>query len=99
MKQYECLYILKPNLDDDAREASVKKFSDLVTTNKGEVVKIDEWGKKRLAYPINYIEEGYYVLMYFKSESDLPAELERNFKISDDVIRYMVLIDQSVKTA
>lgn len=99
MKQYECLYILKPDLEDEARNASIKKFSDLVILNKGEIVKTDEWGKKRLAYPINYIEDGYYVLMYFKAEPDLPAELERNFKISDDVMRYMIIVDPSVKTA
>ncbi len=97
MKQYECLYILKPDLEDEARNEMIKKFSDLVTSNKGEIVKIEEWGKKRLAYPINYIEDGYYVLMYFKSAPELPAELERNFKISDSILRYMVTIDQSVK--
>ena len=95
MTQYECMYILKPDMEDEAKDSAVKKFSDIVTSNKGEVVKIDEWGKKRLAYPINYIEDGYYVLMYFKSESELPSELERNFKISDDVMRYMVVIDQN----
>jgi len=96
MKQYECLYILKPDMEDEAKDAAVKKFSDIVTSNKGEIVKIDEWGKKRLAYPIQYIEDGYYVLMYFKSAPELPSELERNFKISDDIMRYMVTLDQSV---
>ena len=98
MKQYECLYILKPDLEDEARNEMIKKFSDLVVSNKGEIVKIDEWGKKRLAYPINYIEDGYYVIMYFKSGPELPSELERNFKISDNVMRYMVTVDQSVKS-
>lgn len=96
MKQYECMYILKPDMEEEAKDAAVKKFADIVTTNKGEVVKIDEWGKRRLTYPINYIADGYYVLMYFKSGADLPSELERNFKISDDIMRYMVVIDQNV---
>ena len=96
MKQYECMYVLKPELEDEAREALIKKFSDIVVSNKGEVVKIDEWGKKKLAYAINYIEDGYYVLMYFKSGAELPSELERNFKISDDIMRYMVVVDQNV---
>ena len=95
MKQYECMYILKPDLEDEARETLIKKFSDIVTSNKGEVVKVDEWGKKRLAYSINHIEDGYYILMYFKSGPELPSELERNFKISDDIMRYMVVVDQN----
>lgn len=97
MKQYECLYILKPNLEEEARKTLIEKFSGIVTANGGEIVKIDEWGKKKLAYAINYIEEGYYVLMYFKSGGDLPSELERNFKISEDIMRFMVVVDQSVK--
>jgi small subunit ribosomal protein S6 len=99
MKQYECMYILKPNLEEDARNALIEKFSGIVTANGGEVVKVDEWGKKKLAYAINYIEDGYYILLYFKSVGDLPRELERNFKISEDVMRYMVVVDQNVKEA
>jgi len=95
MKQYECMYILKPGLEDEAKDALIKKFSDIVTSNKGEIVKIDEWGKKRLSYAINYIEDGFYVLMYFKSGPELPSELERNFKISDDILRYMVVVDRT----
>jgi len=96
MKQYECMYILKPNLEEEARAALIEKFSGIVTANGGEIVKIDEWGKKRLAYAINYIEDGFYILMYFKAGSDLNVELERNFKISEDVMRYMVVVDQNV---
>lgn len=94
MNHYEALYILKPDLEDEAREGAIRRFADIVTANGGEVEEIKqngEWGKRRLAYPINYIEEGYYVLMTFKAPPQLPAELERNFKISDDVMRYMVV--------
>jgi len=95
MKQYECIYILKPNLEEEARAALIEKFSGIVTDNGGEIVKIDEWGNKKLAYAINYIEDGYYVLMYFKSSANINPELERNFKISEDVMRYMVVVDQN----
>ena len=91
MTNYETLYILKPDLEEEKKDALVAKFSEIITSNGGTVTKTDEWGKRRLAYPINYINDGYYVLTYFSADSQLPAELERNFKISDDVIRYIVV--------
>ena len=91
MNKYETMYILKPDLEEEAKDALVAKFSDIVKANGGEVEKIDEWGKRKLAYPINYNNEGYYVLMYFQAPSALPAELERNYKISDDVMRFIVI--------
>ena len=91
MTSYETLYILKPDLEEEKKDALIAKFSEIIASNGGTVTKTDEWGKRRLAYPINYINDGYYVLTYFSAESQLPAELERNFKISDDVIRYIVV--------
>lgn len=85
------MYILKPDLDDERRAADVKRFSDIVTANGGEISQVDEWGKRRLAYPINYINDGFYVLMTFKAPPELPSELERNYKISDDVMRYIII--------
>ncbi len=66
------------------------KFSAIVTDNGGTIDKCDEWGKRRLAYAINYKNEGYYVLLQFTGDAKLPAELERNFKISDNILRYLV---------
>lgn len=91
MVKYESMYILKPDLEEEKKDALVKRFSDIVTQNGGEIEKTDEWGKKRLAYPIQYINDGYYVLMTFSAPPQLPAELERNYKISDDVLRYNVI--------
>ena len=91
MVNYESMYILKPDLDEEKKDGLVKRFADLVAANGGEVESIDEWGRRRLAYPINYIDDGYYVLMTFKAPHDVPAELERNYKISDDVMRYIVV--------
>ena len=91
MIKYESMYILKPDMEEEKKDALVKRFSDIVVNNGGNVEKIDEWGKKRLAYPIQYINDGYYVLMNFEAEPTLPAELERNYKISDDVLRFMVI--------
>ena len=91
MNNYEVLYILNPDQDDEVISAQAGKFSGLVASNGGEVLKTDMWGRRRLAYPINFKNEGYYVLMNIKAGSDLPAELERNFRISDEVMRYIVV--------
>ena len=91
MNNYESMYILKPDLEEEARAALIERFSDIVKQNGGAVEKIDERGTRKLAYPINYINDGYYVLMYFSAPAELPAELERNYKISDDVMRFIVI--------
>ena len=91
MNKYEALYIIKPDVEDEARAALIQKFADIVTADGGEIVGIDEWGKRKLAYEINYISEGYYVLMNFDAKPALPAELERNFKINENVMRFMVV--------
>lgn len=91
MTNYETLYILKPDLEEEKKDALIAKFSDIITSNGGAITKTDEWGKRKLAYPIDYLNDGYYVLTYFSANTELPAELERNFKISDDVIRYIVV--------
>ena len=91
MNQYEVMYVIDTALEDSARTELINRFSELVTKNGGEVDRVDEWGKRRLAYAINYKTEGYYVLMYIKAPSDLPRELERNLQISDSVLRYLVV--------
>ena len=85
------MYIIKPDVDEEARAALIQKFAAVVTDNGGEIVNIDEWGKRKLAYAIDYINEGYYVLMNFDAKPELPAELERNFRISEFIMRYMVV--------
>lgn len=91
MNQYEVMYVIDPTLEDSARVDLINRFSELVKENGGEVDRVDEWGKRRLAYAIQYKTEGYYVLMYIKAPSDLPRELERNLQISDSVLRYLVV--------
>lgn len=90
MKAYEALYVLDTELDDESRQKLIERFKGIVE-NGGELVKIDEWGRRRLAYPINKKTEGYYVLMEFNSDSNVQAELERVFKITDGVMRYIVV--------
>jgi small subunit ribosomal protein S6 len=91
MNQYEVMYVIDPALEDSARSELINRFSDLVVKNGGEVDRVDEWGKRRLAYAIQYKTEGYYVLMYIKAPAELPREIERNMQISDSVLRYLTV--------
>ena len=90
VNSYETLFIVNPTLAEDDIKATVEKFTALIAEN-GTVGEIDEWGKRRLAYPIDDITEGYYVLINFSSKSDFPAELDRNYKISEDIIRSIII--------
>ena len=85
---YETLFVLSGNLAEDAYVALKDKFVTLVGENATDVT-VNEWGKRRLAYPINYITEGYYVLVSYKSEPSFPLELERVLGITEGVLRYM----------
>lgn len=91
MNKYESMYILKPDLAEESRKALIEKFSGIVTENGGKIENVDEWGSRKLAYEIDYIKEGYYVLMTFEAPSELPLELERNYNISDSVLRFNVI--------
>lgn len=91
MKSYEVLYIIDNSLSDEAKEATIQKFSDIVINDGGTIDTIDKWGTKKLAYTIDYKTEGYYVLMNFTCNPDVPAEIERVMRITDSIIRYMVL--------
>lgn len=91
MNKYEVLYILGAGLDDSVKEAQIEKYSALVTANGGEVVNVNKWGVKRFAYEIAGKTEGYYVQMTFTANPDLPQEMERQMKISDEVVRAMIV--------
>ena len=87
---YETLFVVSGNLPEEEAKATAEKFTTLIAEN-GEIVKIDEWGKRRLAYPINKVVDGYYVLVAFNSNADFPLELERLFGINDAILRYMTV--------
>ncbi|MBE5769063.1 MAG: 30S ribosomal protein S6 [Clostridiales bacterium] len=92
MNRYELTYIIDTALEETARKELIEKVSALIAANGGEVEKVDEtWGKRRLAYAINYKTEGWYVLVTFKAPAELPRELERNLEIYESVIRYLVI--------
>ena len=91
MNKYELLFIIDNSAADEAKEAIIAKMSQLVTDNGGSVEKVDKWGAKKLAYPINFKEDGYYVLMNFECEPALVAEMERQLRINDQVMRHIVV--------
>ena len=91
MNKYEAMYIVTPELEDEVIKTVIEKFSGIITANGGEIENVDEWGRRKLAYPINYKTEGYYVLTTFAAESELPRELERNFNNDEKILRYLVV--------
>ena len=91
MNKYEVLYILNASLDDSAKDELIEKFKAVVANAGGEVEGVDKWGVKKLAYEINFKSEGFYVLMNFSAPSELVAELERQMRIADDVMRFITV--------
>lgn len=91
MRKYEVLYILKPDLDEETIKSVNEKIKNIIESANGVIENIDLWKKKKLAYEINKITEGYYVLINFSSNQDLPKELDRNLKIMDNVIRHIIV--------
>ena len=85
---YELLFVVSGNLAEEAYTAVKDKFVNLINGSSTDV-SVNEWGKRKLAYPINYVTEGYYVLVSFKSQPDFPRELERVLGITEGVLRYM----------
>ena len=89
MAKYEMLYLLNNELSEEAKEAEIAKYEDIVKTMGGALVSTDKWGTKKTAYPINYKTEAYYVLMTFEAEANVVNELERVAGIDADVLRRM----------
>lgn len=91
MNSYELLYIVSNELTDEAKASVVERLNAVVTDNGGTIDGVDKWGTRKLAYHINYKTEGYYVLVNFTAPATLPDELERVMRITDAVIRFMIV--------
>jgi len=91
MRNYELMYVIKPDLEEEKLAEVVEKYNNLIANNKGEVVAADKWGKRRLAYEINDYREGIYMLVNFKGEAETAAEIDRIMKISDEILRFMII--------
>lgn len=91
MKKYETIFILDPSFDEEAVKASIEKFKGVIENGGGTVENVDEWGKRKLAYEIAKVNEGFYTLINFEANTELPKELDRVFRITDGVIRHIVV--------
>lgn len=92
MNRYELIYIIDTAVEESARKDLIERFTKIIVDNGGTVEKVDEtWGKRRLAYTIDYKTEGYYVLTTYEANGDVPREVERNLEISEHVIRYLTV--------
>lgn len=91
MKQYEIMYIIRPNIEDEAKKALVERFNNILLENGAETAETKDWGKRRLAYEINDFRDGYYEIAKATSSSDAVQEFSRLAKISEDIIRHIVI--------
>lgn len=91
MSKYETVFIVNPDLSEDAAKGMLEKFSGIITENGGAIDKVDEWGKKKLAYLIEDYSEGYYYVVNFTAPAEVPAELDRVFNITDGILRSIII--------
>ena len=96
MNKYEMLTIFNASLTDEEKENMVKKYSDMMTSDGGQLLTMNKWGVKKLAYPINFKREGYYVLFEFEAKAEVPAKISALMNIDENVLRSLCL-KQDVK--
>ncbi|MGN1387402.1 MAG: 30S ribosomal protein S6 [Bacillus sp. (in: firmicutes)] len=95
MRKYEIMYIIRPNIEDEAKKALVERFNGILTDNGAEVMETKDWGKRRLAYEINDFRDGFYTILKVQSEAAAVQEFDRLAKISEDIIRHMVIKEEA----
>ncbi|WP_066870295.1 30S ribosomal protein S6 [Clostridium mediterraneense] len=95
MRKYETIFVAQPSLDDEAVKALIEKFKGVIENGGGTVENVDFWGKRRLAYEINKVNEGFYTLINFTADAELPKELDRVFRITDGVIRHIIVKEEN----
>ncbi len=93
MRKYEVMYIIRPDLEDGDREALIEKINRVFTENNSEVTNVDEWGTRELAYEIDKLRKGYYVVLNVKATPEAVSEFERVINLQEDIIRYIMIKD------
>lgn len=91
MRQYETAFLIAPNLPEEDNEKLISQMAEVVSKKKGKMINVDEWGKRKLAYPIQKFEEAYYVFFLYEGNPSIPEELERRFKQTETIIRYLTV--------
>jgi small subunit ribosomal protein S6 len=99
MRQYETAFLIAPNLPEEDNEKLIAQMADVVSKKKGNMINVDEWGKRKLAYPIQKHEEAYYVFFLYEGDPAIPAELERRFKQTETIIRYLTVKNEITESA
>lgn len=95
MNKYELTVVVNAKIEDDERAQAIERVKDLITRFGGNVTDVDEWGKRRLAYEIQKMKEGYYYFIHFESEATAPGEIEQRIRIMDNVLRYLCVKDEA----
>lgn len=91
MTQYETAFLVSPNLEEEETDKIIAQMAEVVSKKKGKMIHEDRWGKRKLAYPIKRFEEAFYVFFHYEGDSDIPFELERRFKQSEAILRYLTV--------
>ena len=91
MRQYETAFLIDPQLPEEDTEKLIQEMASVVSRKKGKMLEIEKWGKRKLAYPIKKLDEAFYVFFHYEGEPAIPFELERRFKQTEPVLRYMTL--------
>ncbi|ATH93920.1 30S ribosomal protein S6 [Bacillus glycinifermentans] len=94
MRKYEIMYIIRPDVDEESKKAVVERFNNILTTNGAEITETKDWGKRRLAYEINDFRDGFYQIVNVQSGAEAVQEFDRLAKISDDIIRHIVVKEE-----
>jgi small subunit ribosomal protein S6 len=91
-RTYESVVIINAALEDEQIESTINRIQETITTHSGEIVDLDKWGRKRLAYPIKKAKSGYYAVLRIVASTDLIAVLERNYRLDENIIRYLTIV-------
>jgi len=97
MRAYECIYIIDPSLDEQAVKEKAAKYSEIITSRRGQITIVDHWGKRRLAYPIKKLHDGHYTFIRFSGDSEILKELGRVFRFDDAVLRHLIVVEEHPK--
>jgi small subunit ribosomal protein S6 len=96
LREYELMFVLAPDLQEDGVTAATERITALITNRGGEITKVDNWGRRRLAYPIRHHSDGYYTVVRFRLESHLTDELDRNLRLAEQVLRHLIIRAEEV---
>ena len=100
MRKYEAIFILDPDLEEEQAQSAIERVKGIITQTNGEILKVEDWGKRKLAYEVKKKTKGHYVLIHFSGTPALLSELERNFRVMDAVIKYQsVRLDERLASA